>query len=63
MKLSKKSFVILLVGLLIALTPLSATAAKSTSNSQAIKVKSQPIQMIFDGEQLSLPKGQHSFYL
>lgn len=45
---------------LIATIPASAWAANETV-SNTVKIKTQPINLIFDGKELKLPDGQYSF--
>ncbi|CAM4322347.1 copper amine oxidase N-terminal domain-containing protein [Paenibacillus alkaliterrae] len=53
--------IMLLISLLLSIAPLSASAAGSAAVTAAIQTKTQPISLVFDGQELKLPDKQYSF--
>ncbi|MDQ6420664.1 stalk domain-containing protein [Paenibacillus sp. LHD-117] len=62
MKKRKLSIRTMLLVLLVALAPFHAVAASSGDPAaKTVQVRTQPVQLVFDGQKLALPKGQHAF--
>lgn len=54
------SLVLLAVLLIMSLAPIGAYAANASA-PKPVQIKTQAINLIFDGKELKLPEGQHSF--
>ncbi|MEK3885280.1 copper amine oxidase N-terminal domain-containing protein [Paenibacillus sp. PL2-23] len=60
MKMKSWAMFGLLLMVLAASLPLQAAAA-TTTTATTVQVKTQAVKLVFDGQELSLPEGQHSF--